>query len=414
MDFNLTEEHQMIREACRKFADKELKPKAAQYDKNHEFPAEAIKKLGGMGIMGVVYPEEYNGAAMDYLSYAIAVEEVSRGCASTGITVSAHNSLCLSPINYFGTEEQKKKYLSRLTTGEWIGCFGITEAGAGSDASGTKTKAVHENGKWILNGSKTFITNGGVAEVAVVMAMTTKDIGHKGLSMFIVQKGTPGFSIGKVEEKLGICASSTTELLFNDCVLSEENLLGKEGQGFAIAMHTLDGGRVGVAAQALGIAQAAYEDAVAYSKERIQFNQSLSQMQTIQNMIAEMATEIEAARLLVYQAACMMQTHQRQKYSKQAAMAKLFASEVSHRVTHKALQIFGGYGYVKEFPMERYYRDSRITEIYEGTSEIMKVVISSSVLRDGAAKKSTKDQGVTTKEAGNNAELKSAVGESSH
>lgn len=413
MDFNLSEEHLMIREACRKFADRELKPRAAQFDKNHEFPWDAVKKLGTMGIMGVVYPEDYNGAAMDYLCYAIAVEELSRGCASTGVTVSAHNSLCLSPIFYFGTEEQKQQYLSRLTTGEWIGCFGITESGAGSDASGTMTTAVRENGNWVLNGAKTFITNGGVADVAVVMAITTKGVGHKGLSMFIVEKGTPGFSVGKVEEKLGICASSTTELVFTDCVIPEGNLLGKEGQGFSIAMHTLDGGRVGIAAQALGIAQAAYEDAIAYAKERIQFNKPLSELQTIQNMIADMATDIEAARLLVYQAAIMMNTHQRQKYSKQCAMAKLFASEVSHRVTHKAIQIFGGYGYTKEFSVERYYRDARITEIYEGTSEIMRVVIATNVLKgEGSAKKATKDLTVVSKET-DGAEKRSATAGSS-
>ena len=380
MNFKLSEEHQMIREACRKFVDKDLKPKAAYYDKTHEFPWEPIKKLGEMGIMGVVYPEKYNGAGMDYVSYAVAVEEVSRGCASTGVTVSAHNSLCLSPIYYFGTESQKEYYLSRLCTGEWLGCFGITEAEAGSDAAGTRTKAERKGNKWILNGTKTFITNGGVADVAVVMAMTDKTLGNKGLSMFIVEKGTPGFAVGKVEEKLGICASSTTELVFTDCEIPEENLLGKEGQGFKIAMHTLDGGRVGIAAQALGIARAALEDATAYTKERSQFNKTLSQFQAIQWMLADMATEIEAARLLTYQAAKMMNTQNRQKYSMYAAMAKLFASEMCTRATHKALQIHGGYGYVKEFPLERYYRDARITEIYEGTSEVQRMVIAANIL----------------------------------
>ncbi len=380
MDFTLTEEHHMTREACRKLAEKSLKPKAAEYDRTHEFPWEHVKKLSGMGMMGVVYPEAYNGSAMDYLSYAIAVEEISRGCAATGTIVSAHNSLCLSPIYYFGTEEQKQTYLSRLTTGEWIGCFAITEPGAGSDASGTKTKAERKNGSFILNGSKTFITNGGVADVAVVMAQTTKGAGNKGLSMFIVPKGTKGFSVGKVEEKLGICASSTTELVFNDCEIPKENLLGQTDQGFKIAMHTLDGGRVGIAAQAVGIAQAALDEAARYAKERVQFNKSLSHFQAIQWMIADMATDIEASRLLVYQAATMMDTGDRHKYSQYCAMAKLFASEASHRVTHKALQIFGGYGYIKEFPLERFYRDSRITEIYEGTSEVQRMVISSSVL----------------------------------
>ncbi len=380
MDFTLTEEHQMIREACRKLAEKSLKPKAAEYDRTHEFPWEHIKKLSDMGLMGVVYPEEYNGAAMDYLSYAIASEEISRGCAATATVMMGHNSLCLSPIYYFGTEEQKQAYLSTMTTGERLGCFAVTESGAGSDVSGTATRAERKNGSWILNGTKIFITNGGVADVAVVMAKTEKGMGHKGLSMFIVEKGMEGFSVGKVEDKLGMCASSTTELLFDNCEIPAENLLGELGQGFKICMHTLDGGRVGVAAQAVGIAQAALDEATKYAKERVQFNQSLSQFQAIKFMIADMATEIEAARLLVYQAASMLNTGDRRKYSHYCSMAKLFASEMSNRVTHKALQIFGGYGYVKEFPIERFFRDSRITEIYEGTSEIQRMVISSNVL----------------------------------
>ncbi len=382
MDFRLTEEQQMVREMCRKFADNELMPSAAHYDRSHEFPWEHVKKLGHMGMMGIVYPEEYNGAGMDYVSYSIAVEEISRGCASTGVIVSAHNSLCLSPIYYFGTEEQKKKYLSKLTTGEWIGCFGITEPGAGSDAAGTKTTAEFRNGKWVLNGTKNFITNGGVASVAVVIAITEKGIGHKGLTMFIVENGTPGFSVGKTEDKLGICASSTTELVFDNCEIPEENMLGKKGDGFVIAMHTLDGGRVGIASQAVGIAQAALDAAASYAKERVQFNQPIAKFQAIQWMIADMATEIEAARLLTYRAAQLIGTGNRRKYSRYAAMAKLFASETSHRVTHKAIQIFGGYGFIKDYPVERFYRDARITELYEGTSEIQRLVISSSVLND--------------------------------
>lgn len=381
MDFKLTDEQQMVKEMCRSFAENELKPKAEHYDRTHEFPWEHVKKMGEMGLMGVVYPEKYNGAGMDYLSYAIVIEELSRGCASTGVICSAHNSLCLSPIYYFGTEEQKMKYLPKLCTGEWIGCFGITEPEAGSDAAGTKTTAEFKNGKWILNGTKNFITNGGVADVAVIMAVTEKGIGHKGLSFFIVEKGTPGFSVGKTENKLGICASSTTELVFDNCEIPEENLLGKKGEGFKIAMHTLDGGRVGIGAQAVGIAQAAFEAAKAYALERKQFGKTLSTFQAIQWMIADMATEIEAARLLVYQAAAFLNTGERQKYSKYSAMAKLFASEVSHRVTHKALQIFGGYGYIKDYPVERYYRDARITEIYEGTSEIQRLVIANNELK---------------------------------
>ncbi len=382
MDFMLSDEQQMVRDMCRKFADNELAPRAAEYDRTHEFPWEPVKKLGEMGMLGVVYPEEYNGAGMDYVCYAIAVEEISRGCASNGVIVSAHNSLCLSPIYYYGTEEQKKKYLSKLTTGEWIGCFGITEPGAGSDAAGTKTTAELKNGKWVLNGTKNFITNGGVAHVAVVMAVTEKGVGHKGLSMFIVEKGTPGFSVGKVEDKLGICASSTTELVFDNCEIPEANILGKKGEGFAIAMHTLDGGRVGIAAQAVGIAQAALDAAAKYAKERVQFNQPIAKLEAIQWMIAAMATEIDAARLLTYRAAQLIGTGDRRKYSRYAAMAKLFASEASHRVTHKAIQVFGGYGYIKEYPVERHYRDSRITELYEGTSEIQRLVISSNVLND--------------------------------
>jgi alkylation response protein AidB-like acyl-CoA dehydrogenase len=382
MDFKLTEEQQMLKDTLRKFAEEDLKPKAEHYDRTHEFPFEHVKKLGGMGVMGVVYPEKYNGAGMDYLSYAIAVEEVSRGDASAGVIVSAHNSLCLSPINYFASEELKQKYLTRLTTGEWIGCFGITEPEAGSDASGTKTTAELKNGKWVINGTKNFITNGGVAQVAVITAVTDKGIGHKGLSFFLIEKGTPGFSVGKTEDKLGICASSTTELVFDNCEIPESHMVGKRGEGFKIAMHTLDGGRVGIAAQAVGIAQAALDAAVVYAKDRKQFGKSISDFQAIQWMIADMATEIEAARLLVYQAATLIGTGDRQRYSKYAAMAKLYASEMSHRVTHKAIQIFGGYGYVKDYPVERHYRDARITEIYEGTSEIQRLVIASNVIRE--------------------------------
>lgn len=381
MNFNLTDEQEMLRDTCRSYAENQLQPVAAELDKTHKFPMEHVKALGEMGLMGVVYPEEYNGSGMDYISYAIAIEEISRGCASTGVVLSAHNSLCLSPIYYFGTDDQKKKYLPKLCTGEHIGCFGITEAEAGSDAAGTRTTAVLKDGKWVLNGTKNFITNGGVADVSVVMAATDREQGHRGLTMFIVEKDTPGFSVGKTEEKLGINASSTTELVFDNCEIPEENILGSTGQGFKIAMHTLDGGRVGIAAQALGIAQAAMDFAATYALERKQFNQSLSNFQAIQWMIADMATDIQAARLLTYSAAQGIGTGDRQKYSKDAAMAKLFASEASHRVTHKAIQILGGYGYTTEYPVERHYRDARITEIYEGTSEIQRLVIASNVLK---------------------------------
>lgn len=381
MNFELTEEQQMVREMCRSYAENELKPIAAELDQTHEFPMSHVRALGEMGLMGVVYPEEYNGSGMDYISYAIAIEEISRGCASTGVVLSAHNSLCLSPIYYYGTEEQKKKYLPKLCTGEWIGCFGITEADAGSDAAGTRTTAELKDGKWVLNGTKNFITNGGVADVSVVMASTDREKGHRGLSMFIVETGTEGFSVGKTEDKLGINASSTTELVFDNCSLPEENLLGEVGQGFKISMHTLDGGRVGIAAQAVGIAQAAFDEAVAYAAERKQFGQSLSKFQAIQWMLADMATDIEASRLLTYRAAQNIGTGDRQRYSKEAAMAKLFASEASHRVTHKAIQILGGYGYTRDYPVERHYRDARITEIYEGTSEIQRLVIATNVLK---------------------------------
>ena len=382
MDFKLTEEQQMVKEMCRKFAENELKPKAAEYDRSHDFPWEHVKKLAEMGMLGVVYPEEYNGSGMDYVSYAIAVEELSRGCASTGVIVSAHNSLCLSPIYYFGSDAIKKKYLPKLCSGEWLGCFGLTEPSAGSDAAGTKTTAEFKNGKWVLNGTKNFITNGGVAHVAVVIAITEKGVGHKGLTFFVVDKDMPGYSVGKVEDKLGICASSTTELVFENLEVPEENILAKKGEGFKVAMHTLDGGRVGIAAQALGIAQAALDEAVKYSKEREQFGKPISSNQAIQWMIADMATEIEAARLLTYQAAMIVGSGDRRRGSKYAAMAKLFPSETSHRVTHKAIQIFGGYGYVKEYPVARLYRDARITEIYEGTSEIQRLVISSNVINE--------------------------------
>ncbi len=382
MDFTLTEEQQMVKDMCRQFADNELKPTAEEFDRSHEYPMEHVKKLSELGMMGIVYPEEYNGAGMDYLSYAIAVEELSRGDASVGVIVSAHNSLCLSPIYYYGTEDQKKRWLPKLCTGEWIGCFGITEPSAGSDAAGTTATAELKNGKWVLNGTKNFITNGGVADVAVVTAVTEKGIGHKGLSFFGIEKGTPGFSVGKTEDKLGICASSTTELVFDNCEIPEENIIGNPGDGFKIAMHTLDGGRMGIAAQALGIAQAALDESATYANEREQFKSPIGQFQGIQWMIADMATEIEASRLLVYQAANFLQTGERQRYSRYSAMAKLFASETSHRVTHKAIQIFGGYGYTRDYPVERFYRDARITEIYEGTSEIQRLVIANNVLSD--------------------------------
>lgn len=381
--FELTEEQQMVKDMCRDFGEKVLKEQAVEIDKTHRFPMETTKKLGELGMMGIVYPEEYNGSGMDYVSYSIAISELSKYCASTGTILAAHNSLCISPIYYFGTEAQKKKYLPKLCSGEHIGAFAITEPEAGSDAGGTKTTAVLKNGKWILNGSKNFITNGAVCDVHVVLAVTDKDR-QKGRNtgFFIVEKGTPGFTVGKVEDKLGICASSTTEMVYDNCEIPEENILGKPGDGFKIAMHTLDGGRVGVAAQALGIAQAALDAAAEYAHQRKQFGKPISKLQAIQFMIADMATEIEAAWLLIYKTAELLNTGDRRRASKYSAMAKLYASECAHRCTHKCMQIHGGYGYVKDYIAERLYRDARITEIYEGTSEIQRLVIGNSVLSE--------------------------------
>ena len=383
--FELTEEQLMVQNMCREFAQKELKEQAVEIDRTHRFPLETTKKLGELGILGVVYPQEYGGAGMDYMSYVLAVEEISRVCASSGVVVAAHNSLCVSPIYYFGTEEQKKKYLPKLCAGEHIGAFGLTEPEAGSDSAGTKTNAVRNGSGYILNGSKNFITNGEYADVHVTLAVTDKNgTKNKNSTFFIVEKGDPGFSVGKVEDKLGICASSTTEMIYEDCHLPEDRVLGGLGEGFKIAMHTLDGGRVGVAAQALGIAQAALDAAASYANVRKQFGASIAKLQAIQWMIADMATEIECARLLVYKAATVLDKNgeNRRPAGKYTAMAKLYASECAHRATHKCLQIHGGYGYVKDYIAERLYRDARITEIYEGTSEIQRLVIASNVLSE--------------------------------
>ena len=383
--FELTEEQLMVQNMCREFAQKELKEQAVEIDRTHRFPLETTKKLGELGILGVVYPQEYGGAGMDYMSYVLAVEEISRVCASSGVVVAAHNSLCVSPIYYFGTEEQKKKYLPKLCAGEHIGAFGLTEPEAGSDSAGTKTNAVRNGSGYILNGSKNFITNGEYADVHVTLAVTDKNgTKNRNSTFFIVEKGDPGFSVGKVEDKLGICASSTTEMIYEDCHLPEDRVLGGLGEGFKIAMHTLDGGRVGVAAQALGIAQAALDAAASYANVRKQFGASIAKLQAIQWMIADMATEIECARLLVYKAATVLDKNgkNRRPAGKYTAMAKLYASECAHRATHKCLQIHGGYGYVKDYIAERLYRDARITEIYEGTSEIQRLVIASNVLSE--------------------------------
>ena len=379
MNFTLTKEQELVRQMVRDFAVNEVKPIAAEIDVTERFPMENVKKMGELGMMGIPFPTEFGGAGGDVLSYILAVEELSKVCATTGVILSAHTSLCASLINENGTPEQKEKYLRDLCTGNKIGAFGLTEPGAGTDAAGQQTTAVLDGDNYILNGSKIFITNGGVADTFIVFAMTDKSKGTKGISAFIVEKGFPGFSIGKKEDKLGIRASSTTELIFENCVVPKENLIGREGKGFGIAMKTLDGGRIGIAAQALGIAEGALDEAIKYMKERKQFSRPIAAFQGLQWMVAEMSTKIEAARFLVYKAAWLKEN--KQPYSIDAARAKLYAAEVAMDVTTKAVQLFGGYGYTKEYPVERMMRDAKITEIYEGTSEVQKMVISGSLLK---------------------------------
>ena len=379
MNFTLTKEQELVRQMVRDFAVNEVKPIAAEIDVTERFPMENVKKMGELGMMGIPFPTEFGGAGGDVLSYILAVEELSKVCATTGVILSAHTSLCASLINENGTPEQKEKYLRDLCTGNKIGAFGLTEPGAGTDAAGQQTTAVLDGDNYILNGSKIFITNGGVADTFIVFAMTDKSKGTKGISAFIVEKGFLGFSIGKKEDKLGIRASSTTELIFENCVVPKENLIGREGKGFGIAMKTLDGGRIGIAAQALGIAEGALDEAIKYMKERKQFGRPISAFQGLQWMVAEMSTKIEAARFLVYKAAWLKEN--KQPYSIDAARAKLYAAEVAMDVTTKAVQLFGGYGYTKEYPVERMMRDAKTTEIYEGTSEVQKMVISGSLLK---------------------------------
>ena len=379
MNFGLTREQELVRQMVREFAVNEVKPIAAEIDETERFPMENVKKMAELGMMGIPFPKELGGSGGDVLSYIIAVEELSKVCGTTGVILSAHTSLCASLLYENGTQAQKEKYLIPLAKGEKIGAFGLTEPGAGTDAAGQQTTAVLDGENYILNGSKIFITNGGVADIFIVFAMTDKSQGTRGISAFIVEKDFPGFSIGKKEEKLGIRASSTTELIFENCIVPKENLIGKEGKGFGIAMKTLDGGRIGIAAQALGIAEGAYEETIKYMKERKQFGRSLSAFQGLQWMIADMETKIEAAKLLVYKAAWAKQN--KIPYSVDAAKAKLFAAEVAMDVTTKAVQLHGGYGYTKEYPVERMMRDAKITEIYEGTSEVQKMVIAGAALR---------------------------------
>lgn len=381
MNFDLTDEHRLMREMVREFAEKEIAPGIRERDEQEHFERSLMfDRLGELGLTGIVFPEKYGGAEADYISYAIAVEELSRVCASTGVTLSAHLSLGANPIYEFGTEEQKQTYLRPLARGEKLGAFALTENAAGSDAGGTKTSATRDGDSWILNGSKIFTTNGGDADIYIVFARSDKEAEkHHGISAYIVEKDTPGFSFGKKESKLGIRASSTRELVFDNCRIPADNLLGAENKGFKIGMITLDGGRIGIAAQALGIAQGAFDAACAYLPERTQFNKPLSAFQGLQFKLADMATQIEAARLLVYQAA--YKASAKQSFSKESAMAKLYASDIAMQVTTEAIQLFGGYGFTRDYPVERMFRDAKITQIYEGTNEIQKVVISSALLR---------------------------------
>jgi len=379
MDFVLSKEHEMARTLFRDFAQNEVKPLAQEVDETERFPWETVEKMQKLGFMGIPMPKEYGGQGCDTLTYAMCVEELSKVCGTTGVIVSAHTSLCAEPIRYWGTPEQKAKYLTPLASGQKIGAFGLTEPGAGTDASGQQTKAVLDGDHYVLNGSKIFITNGGAADTYVVFAMTDKSKGNHGISAFIVEKEFPGFAIGTKEKKMGIRGSSTTELIFQDCIVPKENLLGKEGEGFKIAMTTLDGGRIGIASQALGLAAGALENTIEYVKERKQFGRAIAKFQNTQFQLADMHTKVEAARLLVYKAAIAKNTQK--KYSLEAAMAKLYAAEVAMEVTTKAVQLHGGYGYTREYDVERMMRDAKITEIYEGTSEVQRMVISGAILK---------------------------------
>ena len=379
MEFLLTEEQTMLKDMVSKFAKEKIAPVASDNEKNHRYPEDIIKEAGELGLMGIAYPTEYGGAGMDYVSYFLAVEEVSRWCASTGVIISAHSSLVCDPIFRFGTEEQKQKFLPDLLSGRKLGSFSLTEAGAGSDAGATKTTAVLDGDNWILNGSKLFATNGKEAEIFVLIASTEPKLKTRGVSAFIVESNTPGYKIGKVEKKLGIRSSSTVEIILDNVVIPKENLLGEVNKGFKVAMVTLDGGRLGIASQALGIARACIEDSVKYAKERHQFDQPIAEFQAIQWMLADMWVEYQAAWLLNYKASLMKDKGI--PYSTESAVAKLKASEVAMDCARKAIQIHGGYGYTEDFNVERYYRDAKITEIYEGTSEIQRLVISRSLLK---------------------------------
>ena len=384
MDFKLSKEQEMMRKLFREFAENEVKPLAAMVDEEEMFPENTVKKMAELGMMGIYFPKQYGGAGADVVTYAMAVEELSKVCGTTGVIVSAHTSLCCAPIYENGTEEQKMKYLPKLCSGEWLGAFGLTEPGAGTDAQGQQTTAVlDESGEnWIVNGSKIFITNAGYANVFVIFAVTGTVVDKRGrkskeISAFIVERTDPGFKVGKHEKKMGIRGSSTCELIFEDCVIPKDRLLGKQGKGFAIAMKTLDGGRIGIAAQALGLGEGAVEEAINYTKERVQFGRRISQFQNTQFQLAEMHTKMQAAQFLVYSAAAKKQAGE--KYTMDAAMAKLFAAEAASDVTRRAVQLFGGYGYTRDYPVERMMRDAKITEIYEGTSEVQRMVIAANL-----------------------------------
>lgn len=379
MSIKLTEEQILIQRMAREFAETHVQPIAAEIDKNHRFPQETVKQMGELGLMGITIPEEYGGSGGDNISYVLAVEELAKVCATHAVIVSVHMSVCTYPIYSMGTEEQKRKYVPDLASGKKIGAFAITEPGAGSDASAQTTTAVLKGDKYILNGSKVFITNGGYAETFIVLAKTDPDKGTKGMTAFIVEKDFPGFMVGQTEDKMGICASSTTEIIFKDCEVPAENVLGSVGGGFQVAMKALDGGRVSIAAQGVGVAQGALDAAIDYAKERVQFGKPIAANQGIQWMLAEMAVEIEASRLIVHKAAALKDEHE--PYSLYSAMAKYKAASTAMQVTTKALQIHGGIGYTKNYPVERFMRDAKIIEIYEGTSEIQKIVIAKTILQ---------------------------------
>ena len=375
----MNENQRMIADMVRDFAEKEIRPHFMEWDETQEFPVEVFKKLGKLGLMGVFIPEEYGGSGFGYHEYITVISEIAKVCGSIGLSVAAHNSLCTGHIYYNASEEQKKKYLPKLASGEWIGAWGLTETGTGSDAGGMNTTAVKEGNEWVLNGSKNFITHGKSGDVAVVVVRTGEKGDSRGISAFIVEKGTPGFSAGKKENKLGMRASETTELIFDNCRIPAENLIGKEGEGFIQAMQVLDGGRISIGALSLGIAKGAYEAALKYSKEREQFGQSISKFQAIGFKLADMITEIDAAELLLHKAASLKNA--KKNLTRESAIAKYYASEVACRVSNEAVQIFGGYGYTKDFPVEKFYRDAKLCTIGEGTSEIQKLVISREILR---------------------------------